>query len=229
MASATDDAIAKLIGIYTFEHPGGSFDVHLRSKGRFFAPRFQARATWNCTEAGELFIDWGKYGQYKLDIVDPATRAFSGAAVGKPESWRKMVRRREFSVAEQAIMDSEWKLEHPGGSFLVEFRADGFNHCACRTRVHFIFLSDHASPRLFVLYAVICNDFPAHSHWRFENEESATPTVYINWGKYGEYTMVVAADGMSMAGSAKDQPDNWRKATRTRTLGEVEEAHVHDH
>ena len=115
MASATDDAIAKLIGIYTFEHPGGSFDVHLRSKGRFFAPRFQARATWNCTEAGELFIDWGKYGQYKLDIVDPATRAFSGAAVGKPESWRKMVRRREFSVAEQAIMDSG----------LVEPRAPG--------------------------------------------------------------------------------------------------------
>ena len=139
MASATDDAIAKLIGIYTFEHPGGSFDVHLRSKGRFFAPRFQARATWNCTEAGELFIDWGKYGQYKLDIVDPATRAFSGAAVGKPESWRKMVRRREFSVAEQAIMDSEWNLEHPGGSFLVEFRADGFNHCACHHARAFYF------------------------------------------------------------------------------------------
>ena len=95
-----------------------------------------------------------------------------------------------------------------------------------RACILFFCLPHHVS---CAAHTVICNDFPAHSHWRFENEESATPTVYINWGKYGEYTMVVAADGMSMAGSAKDQPDNWRKATRTRTLGEVEEAHVHDH
>lgn len=85
-----------------------------------------------------------------------------------------------------------------------QFRADGFNH-------------------------FICNDFPAHSHWRLDNAESPTPKLYINWGKYGEYELDIAADGKTMAGSAKGQPDNWRKATRLKALGDVEEAHVHDH
>ena len=152
----------------------------------------------------ELKIDWGKYGKYTLQLKDKGTKYFEGSADGRPESWRKMGWKRAFTTAEMMLFDSEWDLQHPGGNFPVKFKADSYNH-------------------------FVCDDFPAHSHWRFENEESATPTVYINWGKYGEYTLVVAADGMSMAGSAKDQPDNWRKATRTRTLGEVEEAHVHDH
>ena len=90
MASADAEAIAKLVGVYDFEHAGGAFDVHLRPQGKFFAPKFQARASWTCTEAGELFIEWGKYGQYKLELADAATRAFAGSAVGKPESWRKV-------------------------------------------------------------------------------------------------------------------------------------------
>merc|ERR1719502_1976289 len=167
MASADASGIAKLIGIYDFQHPGGNFEVHLRPDGKFFAPKFQARASWNCTESGVLSIEWGKFGQYMLELKDPATRYFEGSAVGKPESWRKM------------------KLKRPGGKFNIEFRADGFNH-------------------------FVCNDFPAHSHWRLDNAECATPTVYINWGKYGEYELVLAADGETMAGSAKGKPENWR-------------------
>jgi len=90
MASASPEGIAKLVGVYEFVHPGGAFEVHLRPDGKFFSPKFQARANWTCTETGELFIEWGKYGQYKLDIKDPNTRYFEGCAVGKPESWRKV-------------------------------------------------------------------------------------------------------------------------------------------
>ena len=115
-----------------------------------------------------------------------------------------MVRTRTFTVAETMLMDSEWELEHPGGKFNIEFRADGYNH-------------------------FVCNDFPSHSHWRLDDAESATPTVYINWGKFGEYTLVMTADGTDMVGSAKGQPENWRKCKRLRALGNVEEAHVHDH
>lgn len=204
MASASEDALAKLLGVYNFQHPGGQFDVHLRPGGRFFAPNFQARASWSVSEDGEMFIEWGKFGQYKLSITDPAARAFEGAAVSNAQSWRKMALRRPFTVAEMKLMDSEWELEHPGGKFNVEFRADGYNH-------------------------FVCNAFPAHSHWRLDNADSATPSLYINWGKYGEYDLIIAADGESMTGSAKGQPDNWRKMTRLRTLGNVEEAHVHDH
>ena len=38
--------------------------------------------------------------------------------------------KRPFSVAEMKLLDSEWELQHPGGSFAIEFRADGYNHCA---------------------------------------------------------------------------------------------------
>jgi len=205
MASASEDAISKLVGVYEFQHPKGSFIVHLRTKGRFFAPKYQAiGATWNITEVGELSISWGKYGNYEMEIKDPSTRYFEGNAVGDKANWRKMKLARPFSTAEMQLMDSEWMLEHPGGSFPVEFRADGFNH-------------------------FICNQFPAHSHWRLENDESPTPTLNINWGKFGEYELVLAADGQTMAGSAKGQPDNWRRATRIKALADVEEAHVHDH
>ena len=38
---------------------------------------------------------------------------------------------RPFSVAEAMLLDSEWELQHPGGNpFKIEFRADGYNHCA---------------------------------------------------------------------------------------------------
>ena len=92
-----------------------------------------------------------------------------------------------------SVMDSEWKLEHPGGSFDIEFRADGLN-------------------------SFVCGMFPAKASWRIVNSDSETPTVYIDWGKYGEYELTVAADGESMVGSVKGQPDAWRKATRLRSL-----------
>ena len=53
-----------------------------------------------------------------------------------------------------------------------------------------------------------------------DNADSETPTIYINWGKFGEYELKVAPDGVSMTGSAKGQPDNWRTATRLRGLHE---------
>ena len=90
MASADEAAIAKLIGVYHFEHPGGAFEIHLRPKQVFFSPKFQARAKWVCTESGELTIEWGKYGNYRLAIQDPTTRSFVGSAEGKPEAWRKV-------------------------------------------------------------------------------------------------------------------------------------------
>ena len=76
----------------------------------------------------------------------------------------------------------------------------------------------------------MCNDFPAHSHWKLEEDDTPTPKLCINWGKYGEYELVIAEDGLTAAGSAKNDPDNWRKLMRMRTLGkDVEEAHAHDH
>ena len=64
---------------------------------------------------------------------------------------------------------------------------------------------------------------------RLTNDASATPTVHIDWGKYGNYELVMAEDGQSMAGSAKGQPDNWRKAKRLGSIDAGESAHSHGH
>ena len=156
MAAPTD-----LEGVYDFAHPGGTFDVHLRPGGRFFAPLFQARASWSLAEDQRLLIDFQKYGRYELTRLEGSAE-FEGSAVGDPSNWRKMKRRRPFSEAEAKLLDSVWELQHPGmpcervralpdraracfsrefsflrhvmsvvcagGSFPVEFRADGFNH-----------------------------------------------------------------------------------------------------
>lgn len=185
MAAPTD-----LEGVYDFAHPGGTFDVHLRPGGRFFAPLFQARASWSLAEDQRLLIDFQKYGRYELTRLEGSAE-FEGSAVGDPSNWRKMKRRRPFSEAEAKLLDSVWELQHPGGSFPVEFRADGFNH-------------------------FVSKDFPAHSHWSMTGD-----TVYINWGAYGEYELILDDAGDSMAGSVKGQPENWRKAVRKGPLEEA--------
>ena len=54
--------------------------------------------------------------------------------------------------------------------------------------------------------------------------------MYINWGKYGEYELVVSENGMEMVGSAKGQPNNWRKLKRIGSLAAGTAAvHEHDH
>jgi len=115
--------------------------------------------------------------------------------------------KRHFSPAEINLFDSEWELEHPKGKFLVEFHADAYNH-------------------------FVCSDFPAHSHWSLVDDADGdpyTPSVHINWGKFGKYVLKMSADGKSMEGSAEGQPDNWRKAKRMRFLNNPAKVHEHDH
>ena len=69
--------------------------------------------------------------------------------------------------------------------------------------------------------AVVCESFPAKASWRIEDAESDTPTVYIDWGQYGEYELKMAPDGESLVGSEKGKLANWRKATRIRGLDEM--------
>ena len=88
-----------------------------------------------------------------------------------------------------------------GGSFKVEFRADAFNH-------------------------FVCADFPAHSHWKFE-DDSLTPTVYINFGKFGEYMIKFDAAGVTGEGAAKGDASNWRKMERIGNCNTVRHFRTH--
>ena len=181
------DSPSEFEGIYDFTHVGGTFDVLLRPGGRFFAPMFQAKATWRITPDQRLLIDWAKFGKYDLALTAKSPPAFDGSAVGQPDNWRKMKLREPFSTAELKLMDSRWDFQWSGGSFEVEFRADAHNH-------------------------FICKSFPDHSHWT-----KTGSTVYINWGKYGEYELELDPSGDYMSGSVKGKPDDWRKATRFAT------------
>ena len=160
-----------------------------------------SEGTWGL-EGAALKVDFGKFGQY--EFAADGNNGWAGGALGNPSNWRKMILARAFSAAERGLMDSEWDFQHPGGSFKVEFRADGFNH-------------------------FICADFPAHSHWRLDKAETPEPLLYINWGKYGEYELVLDAAGQTMTGSAKGAPDNWRKGTRIGSTVGKKEVHEHDH
>ena len=110
--------------------------------GRFFAPNFQARATWDLTEDKRLLINWAKFGNYELtmkgssppefEVVSVPTsvpcsalaaqsvrqhllkHVMQGSAVGDPANWRKMKRREGFSVAEKKLLDSVWEFQHRG-------------------------------------------------------------------------------------------------------------------
>lgn len=48
----------------------------LLSGGRFYAPMFQARATWDVTEDKHLMIDWAKFGKYDLELKSTSPPAF---------------------------------------------------------------------------------------------------------------------------------------------------------
>ena len=145
-------------------------------------------------------------GRGKFTLAD-RTPEFEGSAVGDPANWRKMKRRQVFSAEEAKLFDSVWELQHPGitrvhkqvvlvfpvycrtratdvsnaagGSFPVEFRADGLNH-------------------------FVSQDYPAHSHWSLAGNK-----VYINWGAYGEYELVLDESGDFMSASLRGQPENW--------------------
>ena len=119
------------LGIYNFSHPGGVFEVHLRSANRFFAPAFPCDSTWTSESSGKILIDFAKYGKYALEIdANGFLPTFAGSAVGAPDEWRQMKMKRPFTPQETKLMDSEWEFEHAGGHFAIEFRADGLNSCA---------------------------------------------------------------------------------------------------
>lgn len=79
----------------------------------------------------------------------------------------------------------------------------------------------------------VCKSYPAHSHWNIQGNR-----ISINWGKYGKYEMVVAADGRSMEGCYAGYPQDWRKAEfirqhtaeeKQRFAQDAAHAHSHDH
>ena len=93
-----DDTSGRLVGVYEFAHPNGVFEVHLRPGGRFFAPNFPSKASaWKCDNSCcadgpcQLLIEWGKYGQYALDIDTAAVPlCCSGSVKGDLQQWRKV-------------------------------------------------------------------------------------------------------------------------------------------
>merc|ERR1712039_3724 len=85
---------------------------------------------------------------------------------------------------------TEWSFSWSGGSFPVQFKADGYNHFKCE-------------------------DFPAHAHWTLTGDQ-----LFIDWGQYGQYSLTVNANEKSMEGGVKggDWSKDWRKGTHNRNL-----------
>ncbi|CAD7973088.1 unnamed protein product [Amoebophrya sp. A25] len=238
MASCTHASCSptseNVFGWYDFAWSGGSFEVCFRPGGHFFAPKFQAASKWQMVvqdvgghghnegnghahegHAHEghahdghahghgnkkciVRIDWGaKFGQYELEF-DPATKAMKGMCTSTPNAsmekdWRTAAFKRPISPVEAALFGegagSEWMFQWSGGEFPVIFKGDGYNHFQC-------------------------HQFPAHAHWSLAEDGLLT----IFWEKFGTYEMRVDPVNRLMEGSAKGEPENWRKARFTGNL-----------
>jgi len=189
MARASD-----LIGWYDLAWKGGSFEICLRPAGYFFCPKFQAQARWELDD-GIVKIDWAKFGKYELKVAED--KSMEGHAVPKTDdegNWRKATFKRPLSAEEIAIIGdgagSEWDFAWSGGSFPVQFKADGYNHFKCE-------------------------DFPAHAHWSMDGAK-----LKINWGEYGNYELTVDGAEKTMAGGpiGGNWDEDWRKAKWIRNL-----------
>lgn len=196
------EASAFYAGWYTFEHPGGAFEVCLRPGGVFYAPDFPCNSRWCAMGEKKIGVAWGKYGNYELNVVgDPANRELAGSAVPPapgdapgPNDWRRMKAARPLSPAEARLLSptgggTEWKFEYEGGRFTVQFRGDGYNHFHCQ-------------------------QYQAHSHWKLGGPQRNEVT--ISWGQYGTYVMRV--DGDAATGHVVGNPSDWRKMRYIRDL-----------
>ena len=218
-------------GVYTWLHAGGSFPVSLRPNGVFHCQNFPALASWQ-DEQQRRIVDWKQYGKYEFALA--ADGSLEGGAVGNHANWRKMLFLRPFTAPESKLMagpgGSAWDFQWEKGSFEVEFRCDGFNHFHCTS-------------------------FPEHSHWSMDE----TGKMTINFGKYGDYEMLIDPTTQTMSGNKigehdvieclliifiiifllpppppiplPGQPENWRKARFLRPLGAevLSSGHSHDH
>merc|ERR1719247_3647896 len=97
-----------------------------------------------------------------------------GHLVGKETDWRKAAFKRALSPVEAVLLGdgagTEWDFQWSGGSFPVQFKADGYNHFKCE-------------------------EFPAHAHWSLEGD-----SLKINWSQFGKYTLTVDAAAKTMSG-----------------------------
>jgi len=96
---------AHLVGVYTWEHPGGKFEVCLRANFVFYCQAFPAQGSWNFVEGNKLIINWKNYGNYELTLG--ANSGFEGSVVGIPAKWRKMTFLRPLSNAETVLLASQ--------------------------------------------------------------------------------------------------------------------------
>jgi len=196
-----------LIGWYDLSWSGGTFPICFRPGGFFFCPKFQAPARWTL-DGDTVDVDWGRYGKYEFAFL-PDTRRLEGNAVPKNEAdeanWRKAEFKSPLSGEELALIGdgfgTEWEFEWSGGTFPVQFKADGYNHFKCI-------------------------DFPAHAHWSLHENK-----LRIHWGDYGEYELEVNNESKTMEGAAVggDPTRDWRKGKFLRCLEDSKTVEKCDH
>ena len=64
-----------------------------------------------------------------------------------------------------------------------------------------------------------CPQYQAHAHWSMTDGNK----LFINWGQYGQYDLLVDGDAKTFAGSARGNAASWRKGNYLRELP------AHDH
>lgn len=76
--------------VWNFEYEGGSFEVQFMfdSYNHFNCPSYPAHSHWKMIDGKAVEINWGKYGNYELE-VDECCGLMTGNKKDDKSSWRK--------------------------------------------------------------------------------------------------------------------------------------------
>ena len=125
-----------IIGWHDIMWKGGSFEICFRPARNSMCPMSHAQARWEPEDA-KVSLDWGKFGKYEFEVG--ADKTMEGWNVPRniddPNNWRKTAFKRPLCAEELTLIGdgagSVWDFAWSGGSFPVQFKADGYNHFRC--------------------------------------------------------------------------------------------------
>jgi len=104
--STAAPVVACAAGVWTWKYRYGEFEVHFLEDGTFVCPSYPAgNSRWSLHAGGKVRVDWGKYGEYDMQMSSPAE--MKGSLAGSAKDWRTAQFVREHTLAEKAVYSSQ--------------------------------------------------------------------------------------------------------------------------
>jgi hypothetical protein len=98
--AASSQPIMCRTGVWSWKYRYGDFEVHFCEGGKFVCDSYSAESHWSHKDGAEVFVDWGKYGQYEMHLGSPTD--MKGSLKDRARDWRAASFVREHTKEERA-------------------------------------------------------------------------------------------------------------------------------